>query len=513
MARVIDQAVVSDAFGAVRRCKLSSESTYSPSGARGATFDSTERTSVHDAARRTPHLKPFGSNNLVEGSTWLAIINLSWPMMLNMIVLAAANFFEGWIAGRLSAVSQSAVGIGSQIWFLIMLLTLALAAGTMSMLSRSYGAGDRRATIEGARQSLLLAAIFGGGVTVVSFICVRPFLSIFGASPEVAECAWTYLAFTGISALPYTVLWISNSIFRAIGDSRTPLTTIVIVTMVMIGLDFVFCLKPCNLGVAGIGLSWLVSSLLGIAINVVAIKRSILSECLEWQALKKLRVSKYWLKEYLSIGLPACMQDISIVLSSLGIFYLLGQMSHPVQGQAAWAAGWRLEETLTIMPMYGLNMAAATIVGQNIGANKFRRAKTCGWQLVALAVLVTSVCALLAGVFCNEIANCMTTDPAVAIRCADYIKTLCWTEPLMAVWLVLSGAMQGTGATTRPMFVTIISFDIIRIALSWWLASIADLGTHGVWLGMAVSTAFAALWMMLVWNKAKFSTLSIREQH
>jgi putative MATE family efflux protein len=430
-------------------------------------------------------------------------------MMLNMIILSAANFFEGWIAGRLGAVAQSAVGIGSQVWFLIMLLTLALSAGTMSMLSRYYGAGDRQATIDGARQSLLLAAIFGSGMTVVSFICVRPLLAIFGASPEVTECAWTYLMFTSISALPYTVLWISNSVFRSIGDSRTPLMTIVIVNIVMIALDFLLCLKPIGLGVAGIGLSWLVSSLLGIAINVVAIKRSILSECLERQELRKLRVSKYWLKEYLSIGLPACMQDISIVLSSFGVFYLLGQLINPIEGQAAWAVGWRLEETITIMPMYGLNMAAAIIVGQNIGAGKMRRAKNCGWQLLAFSVLITTIGAVLFGTFANKIAAFMTEDPQVAAGCADYIKTLCWTEPLLAVWLVLSGAMQGTGATARPMIVTIISFDILRLALSWWLSSSLGLGAHGVWLGMAVSTTIAALWMVRVWHNSKLGDDSL----
>ncbi len=440
----------------------------------------------------------FGSSKLTSGSSWTAIINLAWPMMLNMMVLSVANCFEGWIAGQLGAISQSAVGIVSQVWFFVILLTLALSAGTMSILSRCYGAGNRQATIDGARQSLLLAVIFGALITVGSYICGRPLLFFFGASPAVANEAWTYLAFASLSALPSTVLWISSSIFRAIGDSRTPLSTIAIISIVMIVLDYIFCLKPFGMGVAGIGLSWLVSSLLGIVINIFALKRSVIADCLDLNALRRLQVSTAWLKEYLSLGLPACMQDISIVLSSFGLFYILSNLTQPVLSQAVWAAGWRLEETFTIMPMYGLNMAAATIVGQNVGAGQFGRAKTCGWQILSLAVLISTLGAVFLWCFADRIASVMTSDTPVVIQCADYIKMLSWTQPFLAAWLVLSRAMQGLGSMTRPMFVTIGSFDFIRLALAWYLSSL--FGAEGVWIGMAVSTVVAALWMVRVWK-------------
>ncbi len=197
------------------------------------------------------------------------------------------------------------------------------------------------------------------------------------------------------------------------------------------------------------------------------------------------------------MGLPACVQDISIVISSFGVFFILGNLAQPVASQAAWAAGWRLEETLTIMPMYGLNMAAATIVGQNVGAGQFKRAKKCGWQISLLAVVVCSLGAVLMWNFAEAIAQFMTQDVQVAAQGADYIRIVCWSEPFLALWLVLSGAMQGLGSTARPMFVTIYCFNLLRLAACWYLSTL--LGAKGVWLGMTASSVVAAVWMAIIW--------------
>ncbi len=438
---------------------------------------------------------------LTEGSTWSAIWCLSWPMLVNMTILSTSNLVEGWVAGRLGSEVQSAVGIGSQIWFFVMMLTLALSAGTTSILSRHYGARDLQSTIVAARQSLFLAAISGCLVSVGSLLAARPILDLFGASQAVTEQAWEYLKYTSVSALPYTILWISNSIFRAKGDSRTPMLTMLFVTSCTIMLDLILCLKPLQLGISGIGVSWFISSSLGIVINFFALKRSDLGDCIDWTQLCKLRIKTHWLSEFLWIGLPACMQDISLVLGSFGIFFILGHCASPISSQAAWSAGWRIEETLTIMPMYALNMAAATIVGQNIGAQKLWRAKICGWQIMLLALIINTFVAITLYFAATPIAAFMTDNSDVQALCAHYLKTVSWTEPFFASWLILSGCLQGAGSTRYPMLVTIVAFDLVRIGLAWYLSIHLGMGAGGTWIAMASSTVVAAIWMIYLWTR------------
>jgi putative MATE family efflux protein len=428
-----------------------------------------------------------------------AIIQLSWPLVLNMMFLSLSNFVEGWIAGRLGVDCQSALGIGSQIWFFLMMLTLALSSGTIAVLSKYYGAGDVQSTANAARQALLLSAIFGSIAGAVSFFFARSILSLFGPPATVVEPASQYLKYASIAALPYTVLWISNSIFRAKGDSRTAMITMVIVTACTIILDLLFCFRPFALGLKGIGLSWLISSWIGIAFNFCMLKRSDLSECLRCSQ-DCLRLSRYWLGEFMKIGLPGCVQDLSLLLSSLGVFWILGHCLDPVANQAAWAAGWRVEETLIIMPMYGLNIAAATVIGQNLGAKQYDRAKLCGWYITIFGALISAVVAFVLFWAAPSIASLMTDDALVRSSCMSYLRTVAATWPFFASWLILSGCMQGAGFTRFPMVVTIFFFNIVRVAGAWFLSTQCAMEAQGVWIGMAGSTVAAALCMALLWR-------------
>src|SRR5271154_4755288 len=94
---------------------------------------------------------------IVEGSTWAAIWHMSWPLLLNMLTISVASFVDVWVAGKLGKDAQAAIGIGGQIWFLMVILAVALSAGTTALVSRYWGAKDYEQAIEACRQSLLFS--------------------------------------------------------------------------------------------------------------------------------------------------------------------------------------------------------------------------------------------------------------------------------------------------------------------------------------------------------------------
>ena len=446
---------------------------------------------------------------LVDGPMSAGVWNLSWPLLLNMMILAFSNFVEGWIAGRLGPDVQAAVGLGSQIWFMMMMMTLALSAGTTALVSRYWGAADWQAVQKTARQALVFALLFGVTATFLGLVCCRDVLQLFGASPSLAQKGWQYLQFTILSMTPYTVLWISNSIFRASGDSRTPMTTMLIVTILTVSLELLLCLGPIHVGVAGIGVAWIIASSVGVLLNFNLLKRSQLANCVNIRLFMQEGLSVSWMLKFLRIGLPACLQDLSLIGGSFGIFFILSHTKNALISQAAWATGWRVEEVLTIMPIYGLSMAAATLVGQNLGANKRARAKLAGWQVTIFGVISTSAIATFMYFAAPAIAHFMSDDIAVANACTEYLRTVSVSEPFFAGWLILVGAMQGAGYTRAPMVATICCFNLLRLSLAWFFSITLGFGASAVWTAMSISSLVAGLTLVWQWHKESWQSSSV----
>lgn len=434
----------------------------------------------------------------IEQSSWKQIWELSWPMLINMMTIAASSLVEGWIAGRLGPAAQSGAGIGNQIWYFVMMLTLALSAGTTAVISQFWGAGNRTMVISAARQSLILSVLFGVASSAVGLLLCKGALPLFGASAAVESEAWNYLKFTLASIIPSTILWISNSIFRAKGDSLTPMKTMMLVTVLMIVLELILCL-PLSLGVSGIGISWIVACSIGLVINFNALKRSDLADCLRLRDPEQPGSPQNLIWQFLSIGLPACVQDISLLLGSFGVFFILGTTTHSVTNQAAWAAGWRIEEVAIIMPMYALNMAAATLVGQSIGAGNIRRAKRIGWQITVCGVGLALIVSLALFMLAPQVAAAFSDDAATSAACLQYLKIILLTEPFFAAWLILSGAMQGAAYTKLPMVVTIFAFNIVRLSIAWVTTTANIDQAENVWTAMALSTIVAGATMLFLW--------------
>ena len=154
---------------------------------------------------------------IVSGSTLAAIYHMSWPMLVQMLIISAASFVDVYVAGKLGSETQAAIGICNQVWFLMILMTIALSSGTMALVSRFWGAQDYENAIEAGRQSLIFAFIFGVLSTILGLLVAKPLLSITGASATVQDLSWRFLQVDLFSQLPFTMVWTCHSMFRAIG--------------------------------------------------------------------------------------------------------------------------------------------------------------------------------------------------------------------------------------------------------------------------------------------------------
>jgi putative MATE family efflux protein len=250
------------------------------------------------------------SEAMLSGSTWRAIWQISWPLVLNMMIIAVASFVDIFVAGKLSSATQAAIGFGGQIWFLIMMLAVALSAATTALVSRFWGAGDRAQAIKAAHYSLMFALLFGIFSTAVGIISARPLLQFLGARGDVEHLAWQYLRVDLFTQVPWYLIWLCNAIFRARGNTRTPMLACLCTTTVIATLDYLFCLHPFQFGITGLALSALIASTLASALTLSLLRRSNLGDCLSFPNGIHLKESIAWCQRLLRIGLPACIQDL-----------------------------------------------------------------------------------------------------------------------------------------------------------------------------------------------------------
>src|SRR5262249_50224459 len=141
-------------------------------------------------------------------------------------------------------------------------------------------------------------------------------LHALGASESVAKLGDAYLKLQFIANFPMTVLWVCHSIFRAKGDTTLPTLVMASVTAGVVILDLALCLYPLQLGIAGIGLSWLISTSFGCLLMLLLLKRSDLADCLEISKNRPIDFSASWMKRIFNIGIPACLQDLAWVSSN-----------------------------------------------------------------------------------------------------------------------------------------------------------------------------------------------------
>jgi putative MATE family efflux protein len=433
---------------------------------------------------------------IVGGSTLAAIFHMSWPMFVQMLIISAASFADVFVAGKLGSETQAAIGICNQVWFLMVLLTVALSSGTMALVSRFWGARDYDSAIEAGRQSIIFGIIFGTLSTVAGLLAAKPLLAVTGTSPTVQDLGWHFLQIDLFSQLPFTIVWTCHSMFRAIGNSRAPMLIWLAMAAIIISLDIGLCLGPIRMGINGIAISWCIAGCVGVALNFFLLRRSDLKESLNLGPSLKEGFSprtKEWIWRIMKVGLPTCVQDLAWVLGNFALFLIFAKTDYPTACQAAWTIGFRLEEMICTLPLHALGASIGTIVGQNLGAKKPERAQRTGWQAMVIGLVLEVPTAIALFVFAEPIARLMTSDPLVLTSTANYLRIVGLSEPFVACWIVLFGALTGAGYTKWPMWIGIVGLTCVRLPLAYVLAHNYHMEANGIWLSIAISSSLIGL--------------------
>ena len=451
---------------------------------------------------RVPQIGPgVSSRDRIVGTdhVWATVWWLAWPTVITMLLQTANGWLDAAFVGRLGAAALSGVGLAGQVNMVLMALVTAVSVGSTALVARFIGAGEHQDAEESVRQSILLGVI---GSLVSGFLLVllaEPLLRYMGADGPALTLGLRYFNILMMGVTPFYLLLILTGVFRGMGDMWTPLIVMGVVTVVSLVGDYVliFGVGPFpRLGVVGAGIATTTSRVVGTLMLLYFLSKSSLRGSLKngW------RPDWGWFSRVLNIGGPAAIQALLRTGGSMTYYAILGLTPQATIAIAALTAGIRTE-ALAFMPGFAFSTAATSMVGQNLGAGQPQRATTSAWAAAWQGIWVMSLFGLIFYVFAEPLARTFTPDePEVVALIVSYLRINAISEPFLAMSMILTGALQGAGATRAPAIATISTMWLVRLPLTYYLAVTLQLGATGAWISMSATSVLSGLVMLAIFK-------------
>ncbi|MEL7186756.1 MAG: MATE family efflux transporter [Pseudomonadota bacterium] len=426
---------------------------------------------------------------------------LAIPMMLEMSMESVFAVVDIAFVSMLGTDAVAAVGITEALVTVLYSVAIGLGLAVTAMVSRRIGAGDPDGAAEVTGQSIWIAAVLSALIGIFGFIFARDLLAIMGASDSVIETGYGFTAWLLGGSFSIFYLFLLNAAFRGAGDATVALRSLWLANGINIVLDpcLIFGLGPFpELGVTGAAIATTIGRGTGVAYQLWYLLngRGRLS-C----GLRHLKINAALTKRMIQLSLGGIGQFLVATASWIIVMRIVA-----IFGSAAIAAytiALRMMEFI-FLPAWGLGNAAATLVGQNLGAGQPDRAEASTWRATKYNIIFMSVTGFLLFIFAHEVTSFFTTDPDVLRWGTSCLKILGVGFPMYATGMVIVQALNGAGDTGTPVVLNMICFWLVETPLAYTLATGTDLGPNGAFMAIVVAESLLTILSIIVFRRGKW---------
>lgn len=444
--------------------------------------------------------------DFTEGKLERAIFLLSVPMVLEMVMESLFGVVDVFFVARLGSDAVAAVGVAETLFTLLFPIAMGLSMATAATVARRIGEKDSDAAAVAAVQGILAGALLSliGGTLGALF--GEKALVLMGAPPGVVQTGGTYASILLGGSGTVVMLFVINAIFRGAGDAAIAMRVLWFANIINI------LLVPClingwgpfpKLGLAGAAIGTTIGRGAGVIYQFYVLfnrrGRIVIHP-------RHLRPRPDIMLRILRVAMGGTFQYAIPHLSWLGLVRIIATFG------ASALAGYTIAIRIiifAILPSWGLSSAAATLVGQNLGARKPDRAEKAVWRTSIYNLIFLGTLALIFIFGAQPIIRIFASDPAVVAVGVDCLRIVSFGYPFWAFGMVIVQSFNGAGDTYTPTMVNLFCYLLWEIPLAYVLATRTGLAADGVFLAIAIAESTTACVGLVLFRRGTWKTKQI----
>ena len=427
--------------------------------------------------------------DFTSGSLNRAILLLAIPMVLEMVLESLFAVVDVFWVGRLGPGAVATVGLTESMLSLVFAVGLGLSLSTTAMVARHIGEKDSAGAAVAGVQAIAIGLAVSVIIGLPCWFLAPSLLRLMGASPEIVAEGTGYARVALGGSGVVLLLFLNNAIFRGAGDAAIAMRLLWVSNIINLILDpcLIFGLGPFpRLGVTGAAVATFTGRSIGVAYQFYRLLRGTERiRILPQQIRIELRV----LLRLLRVSLTGILQFAIAHTSWIGLVRIVSLFG------ATAVAGYTIAVRIiifVILPSWGLSNAAATLVGQNLGAKQPQRAETSVWRTGFYNMLYLGTVGVFFVLLAEPVVRLFTHDPLVVPLAASCLRILSYGNIAYAYAMVMLQAFNGAGDTMTPTVVNLFGFWFLEIPLAYCLAIPAGLRSAGVFFSVVIAEAAIA---------------------
>lgn len=441
------------------------------------------------------------------GSINRAIVMLSIPMIAEMIGEALFAVADMIFVSRVSVNAMATVALTEAPLMIIYSLAVGLSMAATAIVARRIGEKEPVRASNAAFQAIVLAIAVGVLLGIPGFLFAESVLSAMGGDESLIAEGVGYTRIMYAANPVIILIFLLNGVFRGAGNAAIAMRSLLLANLCNIVLDpiFIFGLGPIPaFGVEGAAIATTTGRTIGVIYQVYHLLKGSQQVRI---ARENMVISLQTITEFIRIGVAGFLQYLIETASWIILVRIVAEFGK--DAVAGYQMSFRVI-VFTLLPSWGMANAAATLVGQNLGAKEYDRAEKSVWRTAKWNTIFLVFVALVFSIFAEPILTLLFQQTGEVLDTAtSALRIICFGYVFFAYGMVLGQSFNGSGDTLTPMFISIFSFILVEIPLAYILSISLDLGPDGVFISIALAHSLYAIIAMYLFRKGRWKSVKL----
>lgn len=434
--------------------------------------------------------------------------------MLSNMLQASIAVIDTLMIGQLGPIPIAAVGMGNTLRLFLLIMILSVAGGAISLTAQAKGSRDPQRMSLVVRQAIVSGIMLSIILGIIGYLIAEPLLALMNQGGEVEAVVlgtdYLQVLFLGTPFLLLNI--ITNKLMQGAGDTITPLLITITILFLNVFFNYLFIFGWAFIPAYGV---------VGAAIGTI-FSRAILLVFTLWlfhsgKNVVQILVGSWkpnWtiIKDILSIGVPSGIQGVFRHASNLVIIGIVTATSLGTYGAAVLAIGMQVEQ-LIAQPIVGLNVAATSLIGQDLGKWQTKAAYQKGNIMMILGVIIMTIFVLPVYFYAAEIIKLFDPSghPSIMEGGVSYFRITLLSLAFSAIAIIHTGTLRGAGDTKPAMYSAIFNRNIVQLGVAYTLAVPMGFGYEGAWMGIIAGRVLDSVVMLYFWTSKKWLKVALEK--